>query len=425
MRIIILCYSDSTGGAAIVSRRLMDALRDAGHDARMLVCEKLTESPYVELAAKKTTIKRKFLQERLKIFCANGFNRNTLFKIDTGDVGLNLWRHPLVRNADAIMLAWVNQGMLSLKGVRRILELGKPVVWTMHDMWNMTGICHYAFSCNHFEKECGNCPVLEGKSTSRDLSFKIWQRKKKLYQDLKLMRRLRFVAVSNWLCNEAKRSKLLGSLPVDVIHNPFNITDYVVKKDYGNDNIRILFGAARLDVPIKGLDTLKCMSNILKEDYPEIAGKLELVLFGNIKDRSKLDGFGIKTIHLGVINDEDTLKKTYTESDILVSAAAFENLPGTLVEAQAYGSIPVSFLRGGQADIIEHNVTGYLADWDDDIEKRARNLSQGIIWAYRVVKDKDKYEKIQKVMYENVLEKFSYNKIVQQYNRLIDKLSKK
>ena len=37
MKIVIVCKSHTQGGAAIVSHRLMVALRCAGHDARMLV----------------------------------------------------------------------------------------------------------------------------------------------------------------------------------------------------------------------------------------------------------------------------------------------------------------------------------------------------------------------------------------------------
>ena len=135
IKIAIINKSDSIGGAAVVSRRLMEALRREGADARMVVVEKLSDSSFVEVAASKFQIFVKFLTERLRIFLANGFNRATLFQIDTGETGLPLWKLPLVKNADAVLINWVNQGMLSLKGVEKILKLGKPVIWTMHDMW--------------------------------------------------------------------------------------------------------------------------------------------------------------------------------------------------------------------------------------------------------------------------------------------------
>ncbi len=138
MRITLINKSDSTGGAAVVSLRLVNALRDAGIDARMLVTEKKTDSPHVALAAQPLMIRRAFLAERLAIFARLGFKQENLFKVDTCGDGVVLWRHPWVRDADIICLNWVNQGVMSLRGIRRLAEMGKKIVWTMHDMGCMS-----------------------------------------------------------------------------------------------------------------------------------------------------------------------------------------------------------------------------------------------------------------------------------------------
>jgi len=80
MKVTFINKSDLRGGAAVVTMRLLESLRAYNVDARMLVTEKLSGSPYVEVAASPTKIKREFLAERLKIFFANGFNRKDLFK---------------------------------------------------------------------------------------------------------------------------------------------------------------------------------------------------------------------------------------------------------------------------------------------------------------------------------------------------------
>ncbi|MDE6855705.1 MAG: glycosyl transferase family 1, partial [Muribaculaceae bacterium] len=180
-KVIFLSRSDLRGGAAIVTYRLMMAMRDLGVDARMLVCEKLSDSPYVDYCAPKWKIQYSFLKERLEVFAKNGFDRATLFKVDPATEGLPVWRHPWVKDADAILLGWVNQGMVSLKGVERLSEMGKPMVWTMHDMWNMTGICHHAGDCKGYLNECGDCPFLGKMRGRNDMSSKTWKRKKMLY----------------------------------------------------------------------------------------------------------------------------------------------------------------------------------------------------------------------------------------------------
>ena len=109
LKITFISKSDLRGGAAIVTYRLVEALRETGIDARMLVTEKMSDSPFVELAASPLRIKSAFLAERLQVFLANGMRRATLFKADPATFGLPLWRHPWVKDADAIFLGWVNQ----------------------------------------------------------------------------------------------------------------------------------------------------------------------------------------------------------------------------------------------------------------------------------------------------------------------------
>lgn len=421
MKVVIINKSDSTGGAAVVSRRLLEALNQNGVEARMLVAEKLTDNPNIALAALPTLIKEKFLAERLRIFYQNGFNRKTLFKIDTGAEGLPLWKHPWVKEADAVMLNWVNQGMLSLKGLTKILELDKPVIWTMHDMWPMTGICHHAGTCNHFHRNCGDCPLLAGKASPHDLSFHVHSRKTGIYFNPTLMRKTAFVAVSNWLKSKALESSLLKDQRLEVIHNAFDLTPSQRERSEGK-KFRILFGAARLDDPIKGLDTLRETARILAEEFPQEAGRLEMALFGTIKDPSLLENFKIPLVYLGTIKGEENLKKAYLDSYILVSASSYETLPGTLVEAQAYGCIPVAFNRGGQSDIVEEGKTGFLAQYDEDITVRSRNLAQGLVMAVKTCQDPLLLEKTQREMILNVESKFSYKTIADRYVDLIRKL---
>lgn len=424
MKVVIINKSDSTGGAAVVSRRLMEALREEGVDARMLVVEKLSDSPYVEVAASKRDIKRPFLAERLKIFVANGFNRSTLFKIDTASDGLPLWEHPLVADADAILLNWVNQGMLSLRGVEKIMALGKPVIWTMHDMWCMTGVCHHAGECEGYKGECGECPLLGRMKGEKDISRKTWLRKRRLGR---LRHKIRYVAVSRWLAEKAALSSLLRHQSVTVIPNAFRLPELSDSSAYGSpaddvrgkERINILFGAARLDDPIKNLPALVEMTKALSRDYPDVASRLQLVTFGNVKSTAALDGIAIPHKHLGMLKGEEIIRKVYEKGDIVVSSSSYETLPGTLVEAQAYGCIPVSFNQGGQSDIVDHLSSGYIAEYSEDPAEAGRRLAEGVIWAVAELDTPDKREAIIKRMRQSVRERFSSRAVARSYLELI------
>lgn len=418
MKIVIINKSDSTGGAAVVSRRLMEALRGIGVDARMLVVEKLTDSPYVELAASPRAVRKSFLAERLKIFIANGLNRSTLFKIDTASDGLPLWEHPFVKAADVVLLNWVNQGMLSLQGVEKILRLGKPVVWTMHDMWCMTGVCHHAGECVRYLEKCGDCPLLGKMGGENDISHKTWRRKHHLGN---LTEKIKYVAVSNWLADKAKKSSLLKAQSVTVIPNAFHIPDDLKPKGDLKKSLTILFGAARLDDPIKNLPALVEMTRVLKNDYPELASRLELVTFGNVKNPVALEGIAIPHRHLGMVNGDEAVRQVYESADILVSSSSYETLPGTLVEAQAYGCIPVSFNQGGQSDIVDHLHTGYIAKYSPDTAEAAHRLAEGIAWAVNVLDDPTNRVEVLHKMRESVKARFSPETVAKAYLRLLTK----
>lgn len=85
-------------------------------------------------------------------FLCNHLNRKNLFAVSIANTGTDLLGHPLVEEADIIHLHWINQGFLSLRDIERLVKQNKPIVWTMHDMWPCTGICHHARDCESFRQ---------------------------------------------------------------------------------------------------------------------------------------------------------------------------------------------------------------------------------------------------------------------------------
>ena len=418
MKIALICKSDSTGGAAVVTFRLMNALRANGMDARMIVTEKKSGSPHVIEAASQNKSLVPFLAERLRIFAGNGFNRKTLFRIDTASDGLPLHRIPFVREADVICLNWVNQGVVSLKGIRKLAALGKPLVWTMHDMWNMTGICHHAGYCQKFlgpRGECGDCPLLEHKASKNDLSHKVWQHKRNLYDSVNI----NFVAVSTWLADTARKSSLMHDSDISVIPNAFDTTTISLPTKTAvsdnRDSARIIFGAARIDDPVKNHHTLVEATKILEDKYPQEAKRLELVTFGSLKDPDALKGVAIRHTHLGRISPEE-IRDIYESGSVVVSTSEWETLPGTLIEGQAWGCVPVALDHGGQPDIIDHLSTGYLAPWSDNRKENALRIAEGILWGI------NNRNSVIQIMQHSVIEKFAENTVAEKYIRLFRKL---
>ena len=411
MKVVVINHSDMQGGAAIVSLRLVHALQDAGVDARMLVIDRQSDDALVGVMGGKWRNKWNFLAERLGVFLRNGLRRDTLFKIDTGSHGINLVSHPWVKDADVVCLNWVNQGTLSLKNVKQLAQAGKPLVWTMHDMWNCTGVCHYSFECERYKEKCHCCPLLETKGN--DLSTVIQEKKRRLYEQAPI----HFVAVSHWLAECCRQSTSMRDSRLSVIYNAFPINDFDCSRLEGGfegipgDKKIIVMGARRLDVEVKGFKELIETSQYIARNKPELAARIHLVLYGDLHDKSLLSKIEIPCTYLGTIASTQQLSSLYRHSDIVLSTALYENLPGTLIEGQASGCLPVTFGKGGQADIVDHLKTGYIAEYKD-----AASVAQGIEWAIDAGVSRE-------FLHSEVERKFAAPKIAQQYIDLFQQLT--
>lgn len=377
-RIVLVNHSDSAGGASVVSFRLMEAMRRLGADARMLVSSRTTADPGVDILGNGFSRRMKKLWERGVIFAGNGFNRRDLFKVSIADTGFDVTSHPWVADADAVILNWINQGTMSIDSIARLAD-AKPVIWTMHDMWCMTGACHHAGTCRRFTDRCGNCPFFFNGRLRGDLSAITWTRKRDLYA----RSTIHFVAVSNWLAHRAKESSLLDGQLLSVIPNAFPVEKFLTVPasqpplegvDYSKR--LILMGAARLDDPVKGLPHAINALNILAETRPSLADRCLMVFFGSLRNPGALDDLRFPHVHVGSIADHDVLRDLYASATAVVSSSLYETLPGTLIEGQAAGCVPVSFGEGGQGDIIDHLSTGYIARYLDDTD-----LARGLAWA--------------------------------------------
>ena len=404
MKVDILCTSDSKGGAAVVSHRLMQALCRQGIDAKMLVADKQRSDDKVGIAGTPEQYKWTFYTERAKIFLHNGFNRKDLFKVSTASDGVELLSHPWIKDADIVCLNWINQGFLSLREIKRLADTGKKIVWTMHDMWCCTGICHHSYGCENYTDCCGKCRFIRG-GHRNDLSKKTWRAKKDLYNNTDI----HFVAVSTWLADCCKRSSLLRGKSVSVIPNALPVHSFRYERKTESKKKIIAMGAARLDDPVKGFDLMIDAANLIADNYPDDAKHLELLLFGDIRESGVLANLRLPYKWLGAISP-DKIGEVYQKSDIVISTSHFETLPTTLIEGLASGCIPVSFNQGGQRDIIDHMVNGYIAQYPD-----TGDFAEGIIWAANKVVDRES-------LHNDALCRFDEEQVVKKYIELFNSL---
>lgn len=413
MRVLLVNTTELNGGAAIAANRLMHALNDHGIKAKMLVSKKSTNNLSVVGLHSFLLHKFHFLWERLGIYISNRFSKNNLFAVDTASAGTDITQMREFKEADVIHLHWVNQGFISLGDIRKIIKSGKPVVWTLHDMWEFTGICHYVNSCESYQSECCNCPLLT-RPGKHDLANRIFKKKEKILGNADV----RYVAVSSWLADCARKSTLLKTRSVQVIPNVLPVSRYSHKDkilsrqhfSLPTDKKILVFGAVKLDDPRKGLRYLNQALEQMMANNAYSKEELLLVLFGGVKNRAVLNEIPVEYRCLGFLQNDEELSMLYSAADVAVIPSTYETFGQTVIEAQACGCTPVTFTGSGQMDIIDHKVNGYLAEY-----LSVDDFAKGIQWALQTPAD------IQQLR-NGVKKKYSEGVVAQQYIELYEQL---
>ncbi|GAA4904056.1 glycosyltransferase family 4 protein [Mucilaginibacter defluvii] len=407
MKVTLINTADAGGGAPAACMRLLKALVQNGVDVTMAVQQRLTTEQRVTTTTGKRIAKANFLLERLPFIAFEERDKSVRFAFSPANSGSNILDHPAIQEAEILHLHWTNSGYLSIKNLQQLLQLGKPVVWTLHDMWAFTGGCHYSNGCDHFVNQCGNCWMLRRPKTN-DLSHKVWQRK---FAMLQSAQNLTIVSCSNWLGNVSRGSGLLGSRPTVAIPNPIDVDTFspkdkiAVRKKWGIDtdaNI-ILFGAANINDRRKGIIYLVEALHLLKQQTGD--APVQMVIFGKNKhfDTATLP---FKVKELSIINAESDLAEIYSAADVFVSPSLEDNLPNMIMESLACGTPVAAFNSGGIPDLIDHQQNGYLAEY-----KSAADLAAGI----RHLLFSEDNVGLSISARQKVLENFTNNKVAKQY----------
>ena len=378
MKVVHINKADTGSGAAVASMRLHRSLLRVGIDSFYLSQEKRRHSKNEFLTAEGTGARlqnfRNSLREHIAIFLKE--REHTLHSnFSLGLTGRDISKLELVQNADIIHLHWINDGFISLDGLGKIFELGKPVVWTLHDMWPFTGGCHYAGNCLEFNEHCGFCPFMRNAGKA-DLSALTFLRKKELFRKANLS----IVSCSRWLGSMAKSSFLFSHENVTTIPNPIDTNFYVpmdrqkCRTELGlpQDKRLLLFGAANINDVRKGIRYLREALSILHDSFPKISEMIELVVFGNDKNINE-STFSFKTHSMKFISSPEMLVKIYNAADAFILPSLQDNLPNTVVESMSCGTPVVGFSTGGVPEMIKHNETGFLSE-----AKNSLSLADGI-----------------------------------------------
>jgi len=374
VKIVQLQYESSSAGKQAL--RLHDAFLKNGIDARLLSlkCEVTGDERVEHLGRNQKLVAR--LDEKLQGFVKRKSDKSLgLFSYPI--LGTDVSKYKAVQEADVIYLHWVLHGFLNLKGIEDLAKLNKPVVVFMHDMWTITGGCHYSFDCKKYRSGCGACPIFGG-NDENDLSAVEFRKKMKLFSKYD---NFFFVSPSEWLSDCARDSLLTRNKPVfhipnivdTTIYKPFekNIAKRILNID--EDQTVISFGAVILNSPYKGSEYLVQALNNLAGDKGLDIDKVTVVVFGTGYNKEMDDMIPFKTRFMGYMKDEYSMNVIYNATDVFVAPSLAETFGLVILEALCCGTPVVGFNVGGIPDLIDHKINGYLANYKD-----ADDLAEGI-----------------------------------------------
>lgn len=357
--------SEATGRAPL---RLHQAFLKAGIDSSIITLRSSVNDD--------ETIKQKkgywpkvfaWLDHQIQSF----LNRNNIKKFGLFSypiLGTNLSKMADVQNADFIYIHWTLGGFLNFRSFEQIAEIGKPVIFFMHDMWSITGGCHHSFTCEKYTSHCHNCQMFPYEK-ERDRSYKEFEKKIGLYTRFN---NLSFVCPSKWLYDCAIKSRLTHDKPVYYIPN---VIDQIFFKSFDKKTAKeilniessekvIAFGAVSIDSPYKGWLYLKEALNLLQQDE-SFKDNVTVLIFGRGFNKSLADSIPFKIKFMGFLRDEYSIKLSYNAADVFVAPSLADNLPTTVLESLSCGTPVVGFNVGGIPDMIRNKENGYLAKYKD------------------------------------------------------------
>ncbi len=377
MKVLLITTAIEGGGAANAALRLYLALRSEGLAVRLLVlrrpkvlAEDLANDCNITFLEDKWANKIKsrlaFVMERIDILFRNGFNKEKLWQYSTAHYGLDLAQHEWVQWADILHLQWINHGTLRLASVKRLQALNKKIVWTLHDLFPLTGLAH--LPC--LDRE--TTPLFSRKF-AKQKSLTLSSNRKatiEVRNDFIEQKEIHYIAVSSFVKDLAEQVlENKEHSPIEVITPPLDLAAYQreeIDKNsfawYQEDEYYLLISAARLDDPIKGANLLIRLGQELQRLYPEISKRINILLLGHIKNVDTYKNLGVKQIKLGHIAEAKRLRQLYQLADLTLSTSLFETFGLTLVESLAMGTSVISFDCGGPKDIIRNGVNGYLIE---------------------------------------------------------------
>jgi glycosyltransferase involved in cell wall biosynthesis len=410
IRVVQVNRNDTVGGAARITLGLHKELGVLGVDSHLLVADSRTGTKHVHGPSNARERVWKEWAPMLDQFPLRRYKQRKPADFSPGWVGGNTLKRIRALDPDIVHLHWTTAGFLRIEDLPKI---HKPLVWTFHDRWPITGGCHVTSGCEKFTERCGACPIL-GSKDDHDLARKIFSRKERAWRNLPI----HVAAVSESTAEFSRRSQLFRHQDVTVIHNGITLERFrprdkqLMRRELGlpQDRKLILFGAiGATSDRNKGFHLLQPALQRLAQRFPDC----HAVVFGSEEPDNPPD-LGMPITYLGSFEDRLSLSFIYSAADVTVVPSLEEGLASTAIESLACETPVVCFDSTGLKDVVDHQENGWRATCFDE-----EDLAAGIAW---VLEDPERARALAAHGRAKVERCFTRRRMAEQYRALYERI---
>ena len=241
----------------------------------------------------------------------------------------------------------------------------KPVVWTFHRFWGVTGGCDHPGDCRRYLESCGQCPRVNewpicGTDNTRE--------QLKLKKETIARAPITVVSPSHHLAGVVRQSPIGKAWRVEVIPNGVDPQQFgfARKRDphfrrslgLSENGLIVLVVIRDFKDGLKGFDTIKRALEQLPAASDVtfcFAGQNAAWAIGQCPTRFRYADFGY-------VSDRLRLAQLFEAVDVFLFASPGENFPCVILEAMSAGCCVVSTPTDGVLEQIEDRVSGLLAE---------------------------------------------------------------
>jgi glycosyltransferase involved in cell wall biosynthesis len=356
MNIAFVNTSFQLGGAETVAHALIDGCAAAGHATRLYVAAGKTYPNGDGVVPLYPRVLSRLHHSRFHAITERWAPRHEWTDRRFGRLASG-W-------ADVVHLHNFHGDYASVASLAKVAR-HKPLVWTFHGHWGITGGCDHPIECTRYRDACGNCPRLGvwPLGTVDDTAAQL-ELKARVLGGLPI----HVVSPSRFIADRIARSRVGRQWQIHHIPNGVSTSEFrglrksdsALRGELGLDPTAttILVVNRNFKDPQKGFTLVREALAVIARDHQSV----QVVLGGDNSAwaASQLPP-ALRAVSLGYVRSRRTMAGLFEVADIFLFASPAETFPCVVLEAMASECCVVATPTSGVTEQIDDRRTGLLA----------------------------------------------------------------